>query len=580
MHEIGSSVSNKSREEVPTYLKCKGDRLNQAIVGLCGVGFFLFGYDQGVMGSLLTLPTFRARFPEIDTVSNPEESYAVMQGTTIGLYAVGCLVGALSTMYIGDKFGRVKLIFWGCVVIIIGGVLQAAATGTIFLIVARIISGVGNGILTATVPLYAAECSKASSRGKSLCIQGALITLGICVSYCIDFAFYFTEQFGEVSWRFPIAFQLIFPLGITFFGYSFPESPRWLVGQKRYEEAASVFAALYDTVPSDEFVQNLIADIKASLRAEQSAGGGSSFNLRALFKQGERKNFQRVNLAGWSQVMQQICGINLIAYYAGTIFEEYIGQGPMESRLLAACNGLEFFLASLIPIWVIERVGRRPLFLFGSAGCCLSMLFLTVSMEMAHQGHDGGQIGAAFLLFAFNTFFGMSLLSLTWLYPPEVSSLEVRAPTTAISTACNWGFNFLVVMITPICFNRIDHYTYLIFAGINFCMIPVFYFLYPETKGRSLEEVDLIFAQTPSWEPWKAVEIARKLPLRHETAATDLENLKLYDERPYSDTDENSTEAVRENHREGRLLKQDADEKHAAEEECETIKKPETSERN
>lgn len=568
MSETDSKISDKkpSEEQVPTFLKCKGDRLNQAIVGLCGVGFFLFGYDQGVMGSLLTLPTFRARFPEIDTVSNEEESYAIMQGLTIGLYAVGCLVGALSTMYIGDRFGRVKLIFWGCVVIIIGGVLQAAATSTDFLITARVISGVGNGILTATVPLYAAECSKASSRGKSLCIQGALITLGICVSYWIDFAFYFTEQFGEVSWRFPIAFQLIFPLGITFFGYTFPESPRWLVGQNRPEEAAIVFAALYDTLPSDQFVQSLILDIQASLKAEENAGGGANFSPKALLSQGERKNFQRVNLAGWSQVMQQICGINLIAYYAGTIFEEYIGQGPMESRLLAACNGLEFFLASLIPIWIIERVGRRVLFLFGSVGCCLSMLFLTVSMEMAHQGHEGGEIGAAFLLFAFNTFFGMSLLSLTWLYPPEVSSLEVRAPTTAISTACNWAFNFFVVMITPICFNRIDHYTYLIFAGINFCMVPVFYFLYPETKGRSLEEVDLIFAATPAWKPWQSVKIAQTLPFRHETAAVDEENLKGYDDKPYSDSDNSSEGVERVNGQKDGLLELGSDEKKNSEE--------------
>lgn len=537
--ESRNSVASPGERVKPTFLKCKGDKLNNAIVGLCGVGFFLFGYDQGVMGSLLTLPTFRATFPEIDTVSNEEQSYAIMQGLTIGLYAVGCLVGALSTMYIGDMFGRVKLIFWGCVVIIIGGALQAAATGTAFLIVARVISGLGNGVLTATVPLYAAECSKAKSRGKSLCIQGALITLGICVSYWIDFAFYFTEPLephGEVSWRFPIAFQLVFPLGITFFGYSFPESPRWLVRQKREEEAALVFAALYDTYPDDEFVLTLISDIKASLRAEENAGGSKS-PLKALFEQGEKKNFQRVNLAGWSQVMQQISGINLIAYYAGTIFEEYIGQGPMELRLLAACNGLEFFLASLIPIWTIEKFGRRVLFLFGSVGCCLSMLFLTVSMEMHHQGHKGGDIGAAFLLFSYNTFFGMSLLSLTWLYPPEVSSLEVRAPTTAISTACNWGFNFLVVMITPICFNSIDHYTYLIFAGINFCMVPVFYFLYPETKGRSLEEVDLIFAATPAWKPWQAVRIAYEMPFRHETAAADEENLKIYDDKPYMSSD-------------------------------------------
>ncbi|KAK8441651.1 hypothetical protein ACI3LY_000038 [Candidozyma auris] len=534
MSETESKTSQIS-EEVPKFLKLRGERLNTAITSLCGVGFFLFGYDQGVMGSLLTLPTFRARFPEMDTVSNEEQSYAIWQGWVIGCYAVGCLVGALCTMYLGDKFGRVKMIFWGCVIIIIGGVLQAAAMNTDFLIVARVISGVGNGLLTATVPLYAAECSKAASRGKSLCIHGSLITFGIAVSYWIDFAFYFTEQFGEVSWRFPIAFQLIFPLGIACFGTTFPESPRWLMGQSRAEEASRVFASLYDKTPNDPFVQRLIEDISQSLDAEKKAGG-NKFSVKALLKQGKHKNFQRVNLAGWSQTMQQICGINLITYYAGTIFEEYIGMDALESRILAACNGTEYFLASLIPIFIIERVGRRKLFIFGTAGQCLSMLLLYVCMEVAHRGNDGGSIGAAVMLFAFNSFFGMSLLSLTWLYPPEVSSLEVRAPTTAISTACNWGFNFMVVMITPICFNSIDHHTYLIFFAINFLMVPVFYFLYPETKGRSLEEMDLIFAETSAWKPWQCVKVAATMPYFHERV--DTESIK--EEKPAIDHHSNN----------------------------------------
>ncbi|PVH14127.1 uncharacterized protein CXQ87_002252 [Candidozyma duobushaemuli] len=520
------SKTSQTTEEVPKFLKCKGEKLNKVITTMCGVGFFLFGYDQGVMGSLLTLPTFRATFPEMDTVSNDEQSYAIWQGFVIGIYAVGCLLGALSTMYIGDKFGRVKMIFWGCVIIVIGGILQAAAISTDFLITARIISGVGNGLLTATVPLYAAECSKANSRGKMLCIHGSLITFGIAVSYWIDFAFYFTEPLephGEVSWRFPIAFQLVFPVGICCFGTTFPESPRWLMGQSRREEAAKVFASLYDKVPSHPYVQSLCDDIARSLDAEKKAGG-NKFSLKALVRQGPRKNFQRVNLAGWSQVMQQICGINLITYYAGTIFESYIGMDPLESRILAACNGTEYFLASLIPIFVIEKFGRRKLFLFGTSGQCLSMLLLYVCMEIAEQGNDGGSIGAAVLLFAFNTFFGMSLLSLTWLYPPEVSSLEVRAPTTGISTACNWGFNFMVVMITPICFNSIDHHTYLIFFAINFLMVPVFYFLYPETRGRTLEEMDLIFEETPTWKPWKAVHLAATMPFLHEK--DDLESFK------------------------------------------------------
>lgn len=514
MASYTTSVSDKDLafDEVPTFLGFKGEALNRVITVICSVGFLLFGYDQGVMGSLLTLKSFRDSFESIDTIKNPSNS--TLQGAVIAIYEVGCLISALSTVYLGDHFGRLKIIFAGCIIMIIGGILQTAAHGVAFLIVARVISGLGNGLLTTTVPLYAAECSKASSRGRLLCIQGALITLGITISYWIDFAFYFTDKFGEVSWRFPVAFQLVFPLAIIGFIFKLPESPRWLMGKGRDEEARNVFASLYDLPPSHPIVEEQILDIQLTLEKD-ARFGADKFNARALMKQGEKKNFQRVNLGGWAQVMQQICGINLITYYAGTIYETNIGMSAFQSRILAACNGTEYFLASLIPIFIIEKVGRRPLFLFGTVGQFLTMLFLFVTMELSNKGYSGASIGAAVLLFVFNTFFGVSLLSLTWLYPPEISSLEVRGPSTAISTACNWGFNFMVVMITPVAFDRIQHHTYLIFAAINLLMIPVFYFLYPETKGRTLEEMDMIFAATPSNQPWKTVQIARDMPFAH-----------------------------------------------------------------
>lgn len=525
MSLLSSIESTKSFSgEVPTFLGFKGNRLNKAITVMCGVGFLLFGYDQGVMGSLLTLQSFKDSFKAIDKDRHPDSG--TLQGAVIAIYEIGCLTAALSTIWLGDKFGRLKMVFSGCVIMLVGGALQAGSSGVPFLIVARIISGLGNGLLTSTVPLYAAECSKATNRGRLLCIHGSLITFGICISYWIDFAFYFTEKYGSVSWRFPVAFQCVFPLALIPFIFKLPESPRWLMGQGRVDEARIVFASLYDFPVDHPMVEQQIEEVQLTLDIEKQAGG-NKFSTKALFTQGKKRNFQRVCLAGFGQVMQQICGINLITYYAAYIFETSIGMNQLDSRILAACNGTEYFLASLIPIFIIERVGRRPLFVFGSAGQFFSMLFLYVSMEMDEQGHKGGAYGAAFLLFAFNTFFAISFLSLSWMYPPEISSLEVRAATSAVSTACNWGFNFMVVMITPVAFDNIAHNTYLIFAAINFLMIPVFYFLYPETKGRTLEEMDLIFAATPKWQPWKTVKIANDMPYAHNMREEDLEEFKV-----------------------------------------------------
>ncbi|OBA21718.1 general substrate transporter [Metschnikowia bicuspidata var. bicuspidata NRRL YB-4993] len=517
-----TSTSQTSDQDlsIPSFLGTRGTALGRLITIICGVGFLLFGYDQGVMGSLLTLKPFNETYTQIDTTLHKDA--ATLQGAVIAIYEIGCLLGALSTIYFGDALGRLKVIFIGSIIMIVGGALQAGSTDVAFLAVSRVISGVGNGFLTSTVPLYAAECSKALSRGKTLCIQGCLITFGICVSYWIDFAFYFTEDLGEISFRFPIAFQCVFPIIIIFFIFRLPESPRWLMAKHRDDEARTVFAALYDLPRDHSLVSQQMEEIKISLSMEKS----TSHSAWLMLKQGRLRHFQRVNLAGWAQVMQQICGINLITYYAGTIYESYIGLSPFNARIVAACNGTEYFLASLIPIFIIEKVGRRPLFIWGAVGQFLTMLFLYVSMEMSEQGHDGGSYGAAVLLFVFNSIFAVSYLSLTWLYPPEISSLEVRAPTTAVSTACNWSFNFMVVMITPVCFSNIRHYTYLIFAAINFLMVPVVFLLYPETKGRTLEEMDMIFAKTPVDKPWMSVRIAKEMPFAHKDDSEDFEQYK------------------------------------------------------
>jgi MFS family permease len=146
------------------------------------------------MGGLLTLPSFVETFPRIDVVNTTggaKSNASTMQGLTIGLYEIGCMIGALSTLYLGDKYGRRKLIWWGSAVMIIGAVIQTASYHLEQLIIARIVSGVGNGWITATVPVWQSECARAEHRGYLVMIEGALITGGVAFSYGIDLAFYF-----------------------------------------------------------------------------------------------------------------------------------------------------------------------------------------------------------------------------------------------------------------------------------------------------------------------------------------------------------------------------------------------------
>jgi MFS family permease len=196
----------------------------------------LFGYDQGVMGGLLTLPAFTAVFPEIDTTAQGLQGLSqsqanhksTIQGISVGSYNVGCFCGAIACIWIGDILGRRKTIFLGSSIMVVGATLQCTSFGLPQFIIGRIVTGMGNGLNTSTVPTWQSECSKSHRRGQLVMIEGALITGGICISYWIDFGFSFIKN--QAAWRFPIAFQIVFCLVILAFVLELPESPRYVDG--------------------------------------------------------------------------------------------------------------------------------------------------------------------------------------------------------------------------------------------------------------------------------------------------------------------------------------------------------------
>lgn len=495
------------------YFGLKGTRLNVAVGVLAGLDFLLFGYDQGVMGGLLTLASFVKTFPEIDTTTATETAQhlnasqkthrSTIQGISVAAYNVGCFFGAIATIFIGDRLGRRKTIFLGSSIMVVGAALQCSSFSLGQFISGRLVTGFGNGLNTSTVPTWQSECSRSHRRGQLVMIEGAMITGGICISYWLDFGFSFLDP-NTVAWRFPIGFQIFFALLILLFVLELPESPRWLILKGQEDEAMSVLSAFSDLPADDPYVHGEFSAIKDTV-VEMSQGG-----FRALFTMGEDRHLHRTILAYVNQVFQQISGINLITYYAATIYQQEIGLNGVTSRALAAANGTEYFAASWIAVFTIEKFGRRQLMLFGAAGMAFSMAILAIMDKYTGKGTG---IVAALFLFIFNTFFAIGWLGMTWLYPAEIVPLRIRAPANALSTSANWAFNFMVVMITPVAFASIKYKTYVIFAVINAFIFPVVYFFYPETAYRSLEEMDSIFRKCRSY--FTLVRIARDEPRRY-----------------------------------------------------------------
>lgn len=230
--------------------------------------------------------------------------------------------------------------------------------------------------------------------------------------------------------------------------------------------------------------------------------------MSAVFTGGKTQHFRRMLLGASSQFMQQVGGCNAVIYYFPILFEKSIGETHTMSLLLGGINMIVYSIFATMSWFLIERVGRRKLFLWGTVGQCLSMV---LTFACLIPGTTTAAKGAAVGLFTYIASFGATWLPLPWLYPAEISPIKTRARANALSTCSNWLFNFLIVMVTPVMISGIGWGTYLFFAVVNACFLPVIYFFYPETARRSLEEIDLIFAKG-YLENMSYVRAAQELP--------------------------------------------------------------------
>ncbi|KAI5926489.1 general substrate transporter [Camillea tinctor] len=487
----------------PSYMGLSGRPLSLAVSAVATTGFLLFGYDQGVMSGIIDSEPFANIFEE--TRDN-----ATMQGLVTAIYEIGCLMGAMFILGVGDLLGRRKAMILGGVIMIIGAVIQVTSfkghQPLAQFIIGRVVTGVGNGVNTSTIPTYQAECSKTSNRGLLICIEGGIIAFGTLIAYWIDYGASYGNE--DLAWRFPIAFQIIFGFVVCICMIFLPESPRWLLTHERYEDASKVIAGLrgYEVESHEtQMERDVILD---SIRA--SGHSGKSTPIKALFTGGKTQHFRRMLLGASSQLMQQVGGCNACIYYFPILFETSISPGDHHLALLmGGINMIVYSIFATTSWFIIERVGRRKLFLYGSIGQGLSMV---ITFACLIPGSSTAAKGAAVGLFTYIASFGATWLPLPWLYPAEINPIKTRAKANAVSTCTNWLFNFLIVMVTPIMIANIGWGTYLFFAVVNACFLPIIYFFYPETARRSLEEIDIIFAKG-FVENKSYVAAAKELPL-------------------------------------------------------------------
>ncbi|KKZ59205.1 hypothetical protein EMCG_05453 [[Emmonsia] crescens] len=436
------------------------------------LGVFLFGYDQGVMSGIITGPDFK------DYFNQPTMAEI---GTMVAILEIGAFISSLLVGKIGDIIGRTRTILYGSMVFFIGGAFQTCATGIPMMLVGRIIAGLGVGALSTIVPVYQSEISPPHNRGKLACIEFTGNICGYAASVWVD---YFCSYIpNNWAWRLPLMGQCFMGALLGLGSLIICESPRWLLDTDRDEEGMIVIANLYGEgdIHNDKARQEY-RDIKMGVLIQRQEGERTySFMFRRYGK--------RVFIAMSAQAFAQLNGINVISYYAPLVFES-AGMMGRKALLMTGINSLTY-LASTVPPWyLVDRWGRRPILLSGAVAMLISLSFISYWLYLDIKLTP---ILTVVFVMIYNAAFGASWGPIPWLYPPEILPLSIRAKGASLSTASNWAFNWLVGEMTPVLQETIKWRLYLMHAFFCACSFVLVYFVYPETSGIRLEDMDAIF---------------------------------------------------------------------------------------
>ncbi|CEP62017.1 uncharacterized protein LALA0_S04e05864g [Lachancea lanzarotensis] len=437
------------------------------------LGVFLFGYDQGVMSGVITGPYFK------DYFDNPSRAAI---GNMISILEIGALISSLLVGRLGEKWGRRRTIRYGSFVFIIGGLIQTSALNLNYLIVGRVMSGLGVGLLSTIVPIYQSEISPPHNRGKLACIEFTGNIVGYCSSVWVDYGCSFIEN--NASWRLPLFIQCVMGLALLLGTFVIVETPRWLLNHDHDVEGLIVIADLHsDGDVQDSRAHEEFQTIKETVLVSRLEGEKKSYSY--VFK----RYRTRMLIAMSSQMFAQLNGINVISYYAPMVFEQ-AGWVGRDAILMTGINGIIYVLSTIPPWELVDKWGRKPILLIG--GIVMGLSLVSISASIYINTSFTPNLVVVFVII-FNAFFGFSWGPIPWLYPVEIAPLSARSAMASASTATNWLCNWLVGIMTPILQEKIEWRLYLIHATSCFISFWCVLRVYPETAGLRLEDMGSVF---------------------------------------------------------------------------------------
>lgn len=443
--------------------------LNNGFIFTFGaLGGMLFGFDTGIISGVS--PLIESHF----------QLNVAQTGFITSSVLIGSCVGALSIGALSDRFGRKKLLIISAFLFLLGSALCASATGFVMMVVARIILGLAVGAASALTPAYLAELALKERRGSLSTLFQLMVTLGILLAYASNLGFLGHHIAVISDWRWMLGSALIPAVLLLVGGLMLPESPRYLVSKGDERNAFKVLTLIRNDVDQAQ-IQLELDDIKA-VAAQDTKGG-----VKELFRIARPALLAAVGL----MLFQQFVGINSVIYFLPQVFIKGFGFGEHEAIWVSVGIGVVNFLATIIAVLVMDKFPRKALLVFGSVVMAVSLIVLSV---MNFAGNVSLlAMPTMVLIGVYILGFALSWGPIAWVLIGEIFPLSVRGIGSSFGSAANWVGNFVVsqffLVLLAVFRNNVGG-PFAIFAVFAVLSIPFVMRFVPETKGKSLEEIE------------------------------------------------------------------------------------------
>ncbi|KRL48739.1 MFS family major facilitator transporter [Levilactobacillus spicheri DSM 15429] len=426
------------------------------------LGGLLFGYDiASVSGAIL--------FIQKQLHLGPWQ-----QGWVVSSVLIGAIIGALATSKFLDKYGRRKLLIWASLIFFVGAITSGFAPDFWVLLITRVILGIGVGITSALIPAYLHELAPKSMHGAVATMFQLMVMIGILLAYILNYSF----AHMYTGWRWMLGFAAL-PAAILFFGAIFlPESPRFLVKIGKLQDARDVLMST--NKGNTEAVDKALSEIQET--AQQKTGG-----WKELFGKGVRPAL----ITGLGvAIFQQVIGSNSVIFYAPTIFTD-VGWGVIAALLAHIGIGVVNVLVTVVAMFLMDKVDRKKMLIFGASGMVLSLLVMYAILKF-DNGSQAAAMVSAIALTVYIAFYACTWAPVTWVLIGEVFPLNIRGLGTSLCSATNWLADMVVSLTFPMMLSSwgLDN-AFLFYAVICAVSVVVVHTKFLETRGKSLEEIEL-----------------------------------------------------------------------------------------